>query len=201
MAAKLKRRTPTRTYRKTIYIFCNGHTEELYFSDFRDDLALASILIIPHASEYNRLSLVKQVRERDIKPDSATEIWIVFDVDDDPTGQTNEAVNLCKKLGYKAIVSNECFEVWLRLHFDYFDSAIHRSVLFDWMGQCFNCRYEDNKRIPTYPQLKAAQPTALRNARRLAATYDEHIPPARRNPYTNVYELVESLNALREPQP
>ena len=200
MSSRLKRRRPTREYHKTIYIFCNGHTEELYFSDFRFDLALTSIRIVTKASEYNRLSLVKLVKAYDIKPSMDTEIWVVFDVDDDPGGQTHEAVSLCKKMGYRAIVSNECFEVWFRLHMDYFDSAIQRSILFGWMSQYFACRYEKNKRISTYPQLKELLPTALRNAKRLAATYKNHIPLSRRNPYTNVYELVEALNALRQTQ-
>ena len=198
MTSRLKRRGPTRKYRKTVWIFCNGHTERLYFSDFRDDLNISSVQIIAESSEFNRLSLVRQVRQRGIKPSEDTEVWVVFDVDDDPSGQTNDAVALCNRLGYKAVVSNECFEIWLRLHFEYFDSALHRTALFDWLGQRFNCRYEKNKRIPTYPQLKHALPVAIRNAKRLAATYDDSVPHARRNPFTNAHELVESLNRLKE---
>lgn len=197
MTSRFKRRPPTRKYRKTVWIFCNGHTERLYFSDFRDDLNISSVQIIAESSEYNRISLVKQVRQRGLIPSEDTEVWVVFDVDDDPGGQTNDAVALCDRLGYKAIVSNECFEVWLRLHFEYFDSALHRNALFDWMGQRFNCRYEKNKRIPTYPQLKHTLATAIRNARRLAETYAEKTPLARRNPYTNVHELAEALIALQ----
>ncbi len=197
MKDRLKRPAPTRKYRKTIWIFCNGHTERLYFSDFRDDLHLSSVQIIAEASEFNRSSLVRQVKRRGISPSADTEVWIVFDVDDDPTGQTNDAVTMCGKYGYKAIVSNECFEVWLRLHHDYFDSAIARSALFEWMGQFFGCRYEKNKRLATYPQLKSALPTAIRNAKRLAASYGDDVPVARRNPYSNVYALAEALNALQ----
>ncbi|CAK7044397.1 MAG: hypothetical protein DELT_02967 [Desulfovibrio sp.] len=198
MAAKFARRRPTKKYRKTIYIFCNGHTEKLYFSDFSYDLALTSVRIVAQASEYNRLSLVKLVKSYDIKPDADTEVWVVFDVDDDPNGQTNGAVTLCKRLGYRAIISNECFEVWFKLHFDYFESALHRSALFEWMSQRFGCRYEKNKTIPTYPTLKGQLPTAIKNAKRLAATYGEDIPHARRNPYTNVHDLVEALAGLRQ---
>lgn len=197
MAARLKRSAPTRKYKKTIYIFCNGHTERLYFSDFRDDLNLSSIQILPRTSEYNRLSLVRQVKHHGIKPAPDTEVWIVFDVDDDPSGQTHEAVALCNRLGYRAIVSNECFEVWIRLHYDYFDSAIHRRALFDWMSQYFGCRYEKNKRIPVYSRLKERMPVAVRNAKRLAAAYGEDTPYMRRNPYTNMYEAVEALCALK----
>ena len=197
MAAKLSRRRPTREYKNTVCIFCNGHTEELYFADSRYDLALTSIRIVTQTSEYNRLSLVKLVKDEGTRPSADTEVWVVFDVDDDPTGQTNEAVAMCKRLGYKAIVSNECFEVWFRLHFDYFDSAMHRSALFDWMSRCFSCRYEENKRISTYPQLKDKLSDAIRNAKRLAATYGNDIPHARRNPYSNMYELAEALLALK----
>jgi hypothetical protein len=197
MAAGFAKRRPTREYRKTIHIFCNGHTEKLYFSDFSYDLALTSVWIVAAASEYNRLSLVKLVKGYNIKPSADTEVWIVFDVDDDLTGQTNEAAVLCNRLGYKAIISNECFEVWFRLHFDYFDSAIHRRALFEWMSQCFSCRYEKNKRISMYPQLKDKLPIAMRNAKRLAATYGNDIPYARRNPYTNMHKLAEALLSLK----
>ncbi|MDR3176842.1 MAG: RloB family protein [Desulfovibrio sp.] len=198
MPERLRRPRPTREYRKTVYIFCNGHTEKLYFSDFIYDLALTSVRIVAQACEYNRISLVKLVKSYEIKPDADTEVWIVFDVDDDPGGQTNEAVALCKKSGYRSIVSNECFEVWFRLHFDYFDSAMHRSALFQWMSQRFGRRYEKNKTISTYPALKGQMPAAIRNAKRLAATYANDVPHARRNPYTNVYKLVEALLALKD---
>lgn len=197
MATRFARRRPAREYRKTIYIFCNGHTEKLYFSDFSYDLALTSVRIVAQASEYNRLSLVKLVKSYDIKPDADTEVWVVFDVDDDPTGQTNEAVALCNRMGYRAIVSNECFEVWLRLHFDYFDSAIHRGALFDWMSRCLSCHYEENKRTSIYPRLKDRLPDAIRNARRLAKAYGNTAPYTRRNPYTNMHELAEALLALK----
>jgi hypothetical protein len=65
------------------------------------------------------------------------------------------------------------------------------------MSRCFACRYEDNKRLSTYPHLKDMLPSAIRNAKRLAETYGNDIPYARRNPYTNMYELVEALLALK----
>lgn len=193
MATRLKRRSPTRTYRKTIWIVCNGYTEKCYFSDFLYDLGLSSIKI--KSSGCNRLSLVKDTKKSGLRSTTNTEVWIVFDVDDDPTGQTNTAIVKCRKHGFKPIVSNECFEIWFRLHFDYINSPLPRSTLFTWMSKHFQPDYENNKRIHIYAELKDKIADAIRNSKRLAAVYDDSVPFSRRNPYTNVYELVEALNA------
>lgn len=51
-------------------------------------------------------------------------VWVVFDKDD-----FDEAIRLGKDKGYQVAWSNQSFEYWLYLHFNYNDSALHRH---DW---------------------------------------------------------------------
>lgn len=64
-------------------------------------------------------------------------IWVVFDKDD--FKDFDEAIRLGKEKGYKIAWSNQSFEYWLYLHFNYADTALHRD---DW---CENSmRYSSN---------------------------------------------------------
>lgn len=51
-------------------------------------------------------------------------IWVVFDKDD--FSDFNQAISTGNSRGYKVAWSNQSFEYWLFLHFQYSDSALHR---------------------------------------------------------------------------
>lgn len=51
-------------------------------------------------------------------------VWVVFDKDD--FTDFNEAIHLAHKLGFHCAWSNESFELWYLLHFEYVDTAISR---------------------------------------------------------------------------
>ncbi len=52
-------------------------------------------------------------------------IWVVFDKDD--FGNFDEAISLAEADGYQVAWSNQSFEHWLYLYFDYCDSALSRN--------------------------------------------------------------------------
>lgn len=56
-----------------------------------------------------------------IKPDR---VWVVFDKDD--FKDFNEAIQLCIQKGFNAGWTNEAFELWYYLHFEYLDTSISR---------------------------------------------------------------------------
>ncbi len=62
----------------------------------------------------------KDLLEREMYPDD--ECWIVFDVDDNLTGENKEQFDCvledCKRKGYRHAISNPFFELWLLLHYD-----------------------------------------------------------------------------------
>ncbi|MBE0451991.1 MAG: RloB domain-containing protein, partial [Clostridia bacterium] len=64
------------------------------------------------------------------------EIWCVFDKDD--FIDFDNAIEHSKKMGYMAAWSNESFELWLLLHFQYLDSQIGRADYNDKLSEIFN---------------------------------------------------------------
>ena len=63
-------------------------------------------------------------------------IWVVFDKDD--FKDFDEAIRLGKEKGYKIAWSNQSFEYWLYLHFNYADTALHRDDWCEKLNEIFN---------------------------------------------------------------
>lgn len=58
-------------------------------------------------------------------------VWLVFDCDGKP-GDFDAAIREAKDAGYEVAWSNQCFEYWVCLHFNRFDTALSRS---DWLAK------------------------------------------------------------------
>jgi len=125
-------------------------------------------------------------------------VWIVFDKDD--FDDFDEAIDLAKKLGFKTAWSNQSFEYWLYLHFDYMVSALHRNDVVKKLDEKFKDLgvrengYEKNlpnifELVTTYGSLK----TAISNAKRVEKTYREGTAPSRCWPCTKVHDLILEL--------
>lgn len=56
-------------------------------------------------------------------------VWVVFDKDD--FEDFNEAIKLCHEYDFEAGWTNEAFELWYYLHFEYLDTAISRHDYID----------------------------------------------------------------------
>ena len=183
------RRGSTRTIQKKILIVCEGEqTEPNYFLGFR----VASQVEIVGTGR-NTLSLVKKAVELNQGGDFR-EVWCVFDKDSFKQSAVDAAFKLADKNGFKVAFSNQCFELWYVLHFDYLDADIHRSLyvtrLKDRLGN-----HEKNS-ASMYDRLLAFQKQAIKHARTLAKSHGPHLAPAECVPYTTVHELVERLNKL-----
>ncbi len=126
------------------------------------------------------------------------QVWIVFDKDD--FDDFDEAIALCEKYGYRIAWSNQSFEYWLYLHFDYSDSALHRKDWVDKLDSHFkklgmnpNGYDKADPRIfelvTTYGSLKAA----IGHAKRIEDIYDKNVKPSLQDPCTKVHHLVNEL--------
>lgn len=62
-------------------------------------------------------------------------IWVVFDKDD--FRDFDQAIKEGQERGYKVAWSNQCFEYWLYLHFNYSDSALRRDVWHRKLDEIF----------------------------------------------------------------
>jgi len=120
------------------------------------------------------------------------QIWVVFDYDNVPVNQFNQAIQVAQQSGIKVAYSNQCFELWYLLHFAYHNTPIDRQQYISKLSQYLGKPYEKNS-SSVYDDLYPYQQTAIRNARNLLASYNHH-NPAKNDPSTTVHLLVEELN-------
>ena len=204
----LRRQTKARETRKKFLIVCEGEkTEVNYFKAFT---VPNKIEVRVKGEGKNSLSLVeKAIKMIDNlkKDDSFDQIWCVFDKDNCSKEQFNQAERLAKENNIKIAYSNEAFEIWFILHFQYLDIATSRSkypkILTTQMKKYGLLneqeKYEKN-REDMYEKLKPYQTTAITNAAKLIQDRDEAKKhPFDANPSTTVQELVQELNINSRP--
>ena len=204
----LRRQTKPRKTRKRFLIICEGEkTEVNYFKAFA---VPKKIEVMVQGEGKNSLSLVKkaiQIIDNLKQDDSFDQIWCVFDKDNCSKEQFNQAEGLAKQKNINIAYSNEAFEIWFILHFQYLDIATSRSeylkILTTQMKKYGLLneeeKYEKN-REDMYEKLKPYQTTAITNAEKLIQDRDEAKKhPFDANPSTTVQELVQELNINSRP--
>ena len=125
-------------------------------------------------------------------------VWVVFDKDD--RTDFNKAIDKANKLGFKSAWSNESFELWFCLHFEYLNTPIGRSDYIKKLEGFFSKGKRDNNfkykkgSSDIYELLKAYgnEDSAKAHAKNLRALYDDD-NYAEHNPCTMVDILVEEL--------
>jgi hypothetical protein len=192
----------SRTRNKTFLIVCEGQTEEFYFNSF--PVLTATVRSVRTGS--SKTALVEAV-EPYRRTGSYDEIWCVFDYDHDPLtkGQSedfNRAIQLAGNKGYHCAYSNDCFELWFVLHYQYVDQKLLREYFCEMLGLHWKLNYEkEGKRLAfartIYRLLvedpKASQQQAIERAHKLLMMH-EGKPFHLQNPITTVFQLVEQLN-------
>lgn len=191
-----KRQIGQRQPRRRFLIVCEGEkTEPNYFRAFPVE---ADVKIVGAGRGPKGVLSEAQTHARRAKQDGEPydEIWCVFDRDDTNEDDFNRFVYEASQLGGVAY-SNEAFELWYCLHFDFIDTRLTRQ---DYI-QKLKAKLGDYRKndIELYKKLLPYQPTALANAGRLEANYPESTPPTERNPCTTVHHLVQRLNEHRRP--
>lgn len=126
-------------------------------------------------------------------------VWVVFDRDD--FDDFDQAIKKGMEKGYKIAWSNQSFEYWIYLHFNYSDSGLHRDEWNKKLNEMFrqynlgdgkyHKNYED---IYNMLNLCDGVNRAVRNAKRRMEEFDEKkMKPSMYDPGTTVYRLVEEL--------
>jgi len=142
---------------------------------------------------YNTLSLVKRTIELNENAQNPyDQVWCVFDRDSFPIETFNQALALADGRGFHVAYSNEAFELWYLLHFNYLETGITRQSYCQRLDAEIGRKYRKND-PDMYEQLRTRQPEAIRNAKKLLAQYYP-TNPASDNPSTTVFKLVEELN-------
>ena len=200
---RYKRQEAQRPIRKVL-IVCEGKkTEPYYFKAFQISGELIKVEV--HGAGKNKDSLVKHAIElkRKAEPkESYSVVWCVFDRDLDPSNpydkdNFNKAIQLAKTNQIKVAYSNDAFEIWYILHFNYHQAAWRRNRYEGELTKLLGTKY--NKNDPAiYAKLKKRQVDAIKHAKKLLASYGACHNPESDNPCTTVHRLVEFLNAYLE---
>jgi hypothetical protein len=116
--ARLTRRQGVREIKQSFLIVCEGeNTEPDYFKAFRMTAATVKAL----GQAMNTMALVNKaisIREADHqKKREYDQCWVVFDKDDFPAQDFNQAIQLAEKNGFRVAYSNQAFEYWFLLHY------------------------------------------------------------------------------------
>jgi len=186
------------TLRTRILIVCEGaKTEPNYFRRF----PVADVIDIEViGTGFNTDSLVTHagvLRDRaEAEGRAFNEIWCVFDRDSFTAQNFNRALQLAQNERIRTATTNEAFELWYLLHFNFHDVGISRATYAERLTRVLGISYAKNM-ADIYERLLERQPTAIRNATALLKRYAPW-SPERHNPSTNVHQLVTRLNELAE---
>lgn len=148
----LRRRTAIKQAYERLLIVCEGEkTEPQYLDEIRQELRLATahVLVRPSAFGTEPMQVVDYAEHLFRKGDRASgiealafdRVLVVFDRDDHQTyhAALSKAAALNgrltndekQRIPFEAIASVPCFELWLLLHFEDVQAAIHRTEVYE----------------------------------------------------------------------
>ena len=202
-AAK-KRQENVRDEHVRFLIVCEGKkTEPLYFEALIKDCTSSVREVIIEGEGRATSVLVEQTKT--IKEDlelhnamSFDRVWIVFDKDD--FDDFNAAIAKARRYGFKTAWTNEAFELWYILHFEYLDTGISRHDYLEKLGDAFRKRMgvdnfwykKGDPEIYHLLQKYGNEEVAKRHAKRLRTLFHGN-DYASHKPCTMVDLLVEEL--------
>lgn len=198
-----KRREAQRFIRKVL-IVCEGEkTERYYFEAFQTNRELIRVEVL--GAGMNTVSLVEYaiaLKKKAEKEALYSSVWCVFDRDLYPCNPSdkhnfNRAIQLARNNQIKVAYSNDAFELWYVLHYNYHQAAWRRDRYEDELTEILGYKYEKNDQT-MYAKLKYRQDTAIKFSKNLLASYGANHNPESDNPCTTVHRLVEFLNAYLE---
>lgn len=187
-----RRRFNTTNLYKRYLIVCEGtKTEPQYFRHFKHPGVNIEII----SAGKNTESLVDEAINWNEKGEY-DQVWCVFDKDDFPDEQFENAIRRAKKSGFKVAYSNQSFELWYVLHFEYLHTPIERKCYIDKIEHHLGIKYEKND-PKMFSLLQSSLPIAIVNADRLLNEYPES-HPGKDDPSTTVHKLVSELQKDKE---
>ena len=192
----LSRRQGVREIKQSFLIVCEGEkTEPDYFKAFR--MTAATVKAVGQAM--NTMTLVSKaisIRDADQKRKKIyDQCWVVFDKDDFPAKDFNQAIQFAEKNGFRVAYSNQAFEYWFLLHYNLYTGTIHRSQYKEMLTKLTGMPYgkSDGYGAVMYNLLLSRQQQAINNAETVLAEIS-HGNPAEEESSTTVQSLVIELN-------
>jgi hypothetical protein len=188
-----------------LHIFCEGEkTEPNYLRGYIDAMFPGTRLSpIRKTAKNTPVQLVEvAIKAQDDNPPDDV-FWVVYDresVAKYPEKLHAEAYSKARKFGIQVALSNVCFEVWILLHFqktvaayDNYDDLRKHSKL------CEHIRDYDKgaKTHFSEEEIDLARKNAEKmNANTISGANLEWTEPYQWNPYTDVYKLLDAIDAF-----
>jgi hypothetical protein len=195
--------------RNLFRIYCEGeNTEPMYFKSFPVNTETRIEVLGLGRSKTALVEKVIEFCKRDglisgqANYDEDMQLWVVFDYDfhgiPSEAQDYNHAIALAEKNGIHVAYSNDCFELWFVLHFQYHTAALTRNEYYQILSEKLNCNYENEGKtrdfvLSLFKIFISRQPIALQNAERLFKEKEDLIF-SDQNPSTTVFRLVKELN-------
>ena len=184
--ARLGRRVNQRELRQRFLIVCEGRqTEPNYFKAFRTPTTLKIVGVGRNPSQIVQGALARKDDEE------FDQVWCVFDKNSFAPQDFNEAISLAKRSNIGVAYSNQSFELWYLLHFDFHHSAIDRKEYERKLTAMLSQPYEKNSK-EMFSVLLGRRQQAIENAERLREWHSSN-SPAQCDPSTTVDLLVKEL--------
>lgn len=201
-----------RQYRKAHpKIFVWSHTKKAeieYFQDFKNHLKTP--LLMPQKeicwTPQELLEKVIEWKKKEIYEEDEDQVWCVFDVDDFYKNSKDKLLGAIKRAvenDIKIAYINECFELWILLHFERPTTPIRRgNDIEKKIQQAFKKnglkKFKKNQKV--FDILLPFQDQAGKNAEKLLSKYqridwNEKLSD-KGNPSTSIHFLVEEINRL-----
>jgi hypothetical protein len=141
----------------------------------------------------NTVSLVEHALQyrKDHEEENYDQVWCVFDKDDFPVADFEKAIRLARKNKMRVAYSNQAFELWYILHFEYLNTSMDRKSYIKKLSDYLETEYKKND-DRMYHRLRCKSDIAIKNAERLMKEYHPSHPGSN-DPSTTVYELVKVL--------
>jgi hypothetical protein len=193
--AARSRATETRDERTKILVVCEGQkTEPNYFNAFPVDKEVVVLEVSGSGANTDTLVLeAGSLRQAAIdRKQPYNQVWCVFDRDAFPPDRTNRAFDLASQRKIRIAFSNQSFELWYVLHFNFHDTPQTRQRYVEMLSRYMERTYQKND-TEMYAALLSRQPVAIRNAKTLLGRYCPP-RPEQDDPSTTVHLLVEELN-------
>ncbi len=181
-------------------------SSRFYIKDLlKDKNIIPHIIFAKHIGTDPRsvLKAIEQFEKEnpDIKYDKA---WLVIDRDSFSKNNFKGTLETARKKEICVAYSNECYELWLLLHFkdvtSYKTREAIRRELNEEFQKNFGLKYEKSEKH-VYGMLIDKQDKAIQRAKKLIEniiSIDGQLDPYNNNPSTKIYLLIECLNNLEK---
>lgn len=205
---RTNRKIGKREEQKSVLIATEDEKSSRYYFEalIKDKKLNGKVVIAKHIGTNSKKVLNALLEHLEKNPKSIYEKkWIVIDKDDYSLDEYKGAIEEARQKDICVAFSNECYELWILLHFREVNAWMSRDDLDSELKTIFRAKYRkeySKSSRDVYGLIIGQQQIAIENAKKLVTQNigDNGKINSEKNPLTTIYQLVECLNGLSESQ-